>query len=68
MILFQRALGLMLNLWTLEGSQRAICPSMRHTAYATRLSHSCTSVKELGTELDVIGHVDEEHWVFVVVW
>ena len=31
--------------------------------YATRRSHSYTSVWALGKELDVIGHVDEEHSV-----
>ena len=31
--LFQRAPELILNLCTLGGSQKAVCPSMRHTAY-----------------------------------
>ena len=89
---FQRVLELMLNLCTLGGSERVICPGMRHTACATRRSYSYTSVycalydlrgalglwclcrtgtstalsRNLAKELDVIGHVDEEHWAFVV--
>ena len=64
---FQRVLELMLKLCTLGGTQRANCPGLRHTAYATRRKDSYTSGWELGGELDVTGHVDEEHWVFVMV-
>ena len=32
---------------------------------ATGRSYSFSMVLDLGKKLDVIGHVDEEHWVFV---
>ena len=41
---FQWVLELMFNFCTLGGSQRAICPGMRYTAYATRRSYSYTSM------------------------
>ena len=37
--LFQRVLELMLNLCTLGGSQRAVCPGIRHNAYTTSSCH-----------------------------
>ena len=65
--IFQRALELVLILCTPGGSQRAIFPGMRHAACATRRSYSCNSEKELGKELDVIGHVHEEYWVLLLL-
>ena len=59
--LFHQSLKLILNLCTLGGGQRAICPGIRHTAYCVmrmplvaRRPYSSTSLQELSKELHVV--------------